>query len=819
MIFIKNINNCKVLSPVGSPDILDACIYSGADYVYLAANKYNARGFASNFTYDEIEDAIDFCHKYNVKLFVTVNIAILENEIVDVIDYVYYLYSHGVDGVIVSDIGLGDLINKIMPNFSLHASTQMTIYDYSFIKWLADNGYNNVNISREVPISRIRQITDKKSQENLDVNIEAFAHGAICYCYSGRCLMSSVMGGRSGNRGLCAQPCRMRYEMLNQDEIKIADKNYLLSTKDLCTYKDVKDLIDSGINTIKIEGRMKSREYVSAITYAYHQAVHGHFNDDDFLLLNLAFNRGLTSGYIMENPSTDVVSRIRSGSQGYAIGRVSKVEGRKITIKFLNKRYPTRIINGDGLKFEYENHTTGTYVSKIINQNRNKITIQLNEKKKIYEDSLVFITYSKYLEDMTKKIINEKHTNKIPLNLKLIISDDMNLKIICTYDNNKTYTYTPKAHFQEALNKPITREIINKQLRKTGNTDFKIESIEYENFKDNLFMPIGELNSIRRNLLKNLDEIILKSDMPTDEQLQDAKVKLEKFKQQHYIKNNKIQDYNLEFIAHVDTIKKVEIASNYDYIKDIYYDINMMNKTHDEYFNVIYDELKNVKEIIKDKNLIWVLPPLLLDQDIITVQKIIDKLQNEKIITAVRCDNIGVASQLTNCPIYGYDLNIYNNYTIEKLINTPKFERLGISHELSYDDIKTLNEYEKCPLEFMVFGNLDLMITEDNFENIIDGNEDNYYYLQDKRNQKFKVKQDIYNHSHIYDYQTLNLISEIDKIRKTAIKYLEIDLMNHDNVKEILDYIQDSLHYLKAKKPVDKTYQGNFKKGLYKKMN
>lgn len=785
--------------------------------MYIAGEKYNARGFAENFNYDEIIDAVYFCHKYNVKLYVTVNIAILDDEIVDVIDYVYFLYSHGVDGVIVSDIGLGDLINQIMPGFSLHASTQMTIYDYSFVKWLCENGYDNINISREVPISRIRKITGKSMDDDLDVNIEAFGHGAICYCYSGRCLMSSFLGGRSGNRGLCAQPCRMRYEMLNSNEISIADKNYLLSTKDLCTYKNVKDLIDSGINTIKIEGRMKSREYVSATTYAYHQAVHGHFSNDDFLLLNLAFNRGLTSGYTMGNRSTQVVSRIRSGSQGYAIGRVSKVEGRNITIKFLNKRYPTQIINGDGLKFEYENYTTGTYVSKIIKQNKNKITIQLNEKKKIYEESLVYITYSKYLEDMTKKIINEKHTNKIPLNLKLIISDDMTLKIICTYDNDKTYTYMPKAHFQEAQNNPITCEIIDKQLRKTGNTDFKIENIEYDNFKDNLFMPIGELNSIRRNLLKNLSEIILKSDMPTDEELNDAKVKLEKFKQKHYTKNNKIQDYNLEFIAHVDTIKKAEIVSSFDYITDIYYDINMSNKTHDEYFNMIYDELKNVKENIKDKNLIWVLPPLLLDEDIEKVQKIIDKLQTEKIITAVRCDNIGVASKL-DIPVYGYDLNIYNNYTIEKLINTPKFKRLSISPELSYDNLKTLNEYKECSLEFMVFGNLTLMITEDNFENIIEDSRDKYYYLQDKRNQKFKVKQDIYNHSHIYDYQTLDLISEIDKIRKTAIKYLEINLTNYDNIREILDYIQDSLHYLKTIKPVDKTYQGNFKKGLYKRL-
>ena len=217
-------NNCKILSPVGSMDVLKASVFSGADCVYLSGKMYGARDYASNFTHKQLEEAIEFCHNFNVGVFVTVNTSILENEIIDVLDYVYFLYTQGVDAIIVEDMGLAYLISKLIPKLKLHASTQMTIYDYSMVKYLYDNGFVNANISREVPIERIESIINKLRRYDYDMSIEVFAHGALCYSYSGRCLMSSFLGGRSGNRGLCAQPCRMRYALLDKYHGKISQK-------------------------------------------------------------------------------------------------------------------------------------------------------------------------------------------------------------------------------------------------------------------------------------------------------------------------------------------------------------------------------------------------------------------------------------------------------------------------------------------------------------------------------------------------------------------------------------------------------------------
>ncbi|OED30092.1 U32 family peptidase [Methanosphaera sp. WGK6] len=811
-------DDCKILAPVGSEDVLPAAVFSGADYVYLSGNKYGARDFADNFNYDGLKNAINFCHKFNVKVFVTVNISILESELIDVLDYVFYLYSHGADAVIIQDIGLASIVRELIPDLELHASTQMTIYDYSFVKWLSENGFSNVNISREVPLTRIKTIVSKLHEFNHDINIEVFGHGALCYCYSGQCLMSSFLGGRSGNRGLCAQPCRMRYILEDSYNVPLTDSTYLLSTKDLCTYNNVKDFIDAGIDSIKIEGRMKAKEYVSSSTYCYKQAVEGNYNADDFLLLNLAFNRGLTSGYINENSSDDVVGRERSGSQGYPIGRVIKVEENKITIKFGNRRFPTKIVNGDGLKFEYENESCGMYVSKIISQTKNKITLLNKKNIPVEEDSMVYITYSKYLQDKTKSIINQKHLHKIGLNLNISINNNSQMVIKCTSDNlKKPVTYTSKEVFEEAKNKPLTKDTVNKQLRKTGNTTFKINKIDYENFQDNLFMPMSSLNNIRRSLLEIIAKNIRKSYIPPKGKIQKIQDNIESFKKEHYHNKNNI-DSDKTWNIYINKIQQAEIITKYDYIDTVYYDGSYNYDSIKDYCQNIYDELREVKKIIGDKKLVWILPQLLLDNEIGHVSEILLKFNYEDIDIKVQTDNIGVANELdTNC--YGNNLNIYNNYSIKTLSENPGFERLTISNELSYNDIKKLKNY--CSLEYIVFGNVQLMLSEDDFENLLDSYRTDYYYLVDKRHNKFKLLFDCYNHSHIFDYRLLDLSEHLDKIYDTSISSLSIDsrFFNLEDTENIIKYFEDKINNKKSSLTLTKNnefYPCNFERGVYK---
>ena len=801
-------------------DVLKPAVFSGADFIYLSGTKYGARDYAENFNYDEIKEAIKFCHEYNVKVFVTVNISLLEKEIPEVVDYVYFLYVQGVDGVIIQDIGLASIIKQLMPDLSIHASTQMTIYDYSFVKWLSENNFDSANISREVPISRIKTISQKLRKYNHDINLEAFVHGALCYCYSGQCLMSSFLGGRSGNRGLCAQPCRMRYTFKDYYNTLLKESDYILSTKDLCTYNNVKEIIESGVNCLKIEGRMKSGEYVSSTTYAYKNIVNNNANKEDYLLLNLAFNRGFTEGYISDKSPHEVIGRNRSGNQGYPIGKVIKSNDREITIKFFNKRFPTKVVNGDGLKFEYENESCGMYVSKILSQNKNKITIKLKKGIHVEKDSLVYITYSKYLKDKTKSIINEKLIHKTEVNLEITINNDSQMEVKATSDMvDKSISYTSEEKFEKAKNKPVTKESLNKQLKKTGNTTYLIKNITYANFKENLFLPISTINKIRREIIEKIDKEITKTSIPTKEKQKEYKIRINEFKNQHYKKmehDKKEEKWNV----YINSLKQAELIKSHEYIDSVYYDGSYNYNNIESYIKGISDELIELHNIIPDKEIVWILPQILLDNELSHISEIIVKLKFHDIDIKIQTDNIGVADNI-DTDTYGNNLNIYNNYSIEKLYNDPGFRKLVISNEISYEDIKQLN-HQKCELEYVIFGHIQLMISRDNFEDLIEEEITNTYYLIDKRNKKFRVMKDCYDNSHILDYRILNLEKYLTRLRNTSINNFTIDLrfFNMRDTETILNHFKENNEgYNNTKLELTENnnfFIGNIEKGVYK---
>ncbi len=800
-------------------DVLKSAVFSGADCVYLSGKNYGARDYAENFDYDELKEAVTFCHKYNVQVFVTVNISILEREIPKVIDYVYYLYCQGVDAIIVQDIGLFSIIRELIPDLNIHASTQMTVYDYSFVKWLCENGISSVNLSREVPLSRIRDISRKLREFDCDVNLEVFVHGALCYCYSGQCLMSSFLGGRSGNRGLCAQPCRMRYALKDDYNTLLEDENYLLSTRDLCTYHNVKDFIEAGVNCLKIEGRMKSSQYVSSTTFAYRNAVDDNFNKEDYLLLNLAFNRGFTEGYISGKNPCDVVGRNRAGNQGYPIGRVIKSNDREITIKFTNKRFPTKIVNGDGLKFEFEGESCGMYVSKIISQTRNKITVRAKKGMFIEKDSMVYITYSKYLKDKTKMIINEKNIHKIDINLAITINNQQEMQVKASSDLlEKSVMYTSKEKFQKAKNKPLTKENLNQQLQKTKDTPYNIKNISYTNFKNDLFMPISTINKIRRELIQKIDKQITRKQNPTKEEKESIKKAINTFKNKHYIENKTSTEE--KWNVYINDPQQTEILKKYPYITSIYYDASYNYKNIAEYTENITEQLIQINKTNPDKELIWILPQILLDKDLPQITENITKLQNNGINIKIQTDNIGIAVNL-EVEKYGNNLNIYNNYTIKKLAQNLGFKKLTVSNEISYNDLKLLNN-TYCELEYIIFGHIQLMITKDNFEDLIEEEITNTYYLIDKRNNRYLMKKDCYQNSHIYDYRILNLENHMERLRKTNINNFTIDcrFFNKTDTEKILEHFQKIKNNQYEKLELTKNnkfFMGNIEMGVYKK--
>ena len=301
----------ELLSPAGSEAALHAAVQSGADAVYFGGMKFGARHSAKNFTTEDIKKHADYCHLYGVDVHVTVNTLIKEREMPEVIDYVRSLSDAGADALIIQDIGAAELIHRAVPEMQLHASTQMTVTDLDGVKYLEDMGFSRVVLARELNMREIERICAHAKAE-----IEVFAHGAICMCYSGQCLMSSIIGGRSGNRGRCAQPCRLAYELL--DKGKPCGSAYVLSPKDMALVKHLDELKNIGVSSLKIEGRLKRAEYVSAVTGIYRKYLDSgaDVSKEDMRELHDAFSRsGFTDGYFTGRLGSDMMSHRNPGNE------------------------------------------------------------------------------------------------------------------------------------------------------------------------------------------------------------------------------------------------------------------------------------------------------------------------------------------------------------------------------------------------------------------------------------------------------------------------------------------------------------------------
>ena len=309
----------ELLSPAGSEAALHAAVQSGADAVYFGGMKFGARHSAKNFSIEDIKKQTAYCRLYGVDVHVTVNTLIKERETAEVIEYVRALSDAGVDALIIQDIGAAELIHRAIPEMQLHASTQMTVTDLDGVRYLEDMGFSRVVLARELNMREIERICAHAKAE-----IEVFAHGAICMCYSGQCLMSSIIGGRSGNRGRCAQPCRLCYELL--DKGRSCGSAYVLSPKDMALVRHLDELKEIGVSSLKIEGRLKRAEYVSAVTGIYRKYLDSgaEVSKEDMRELHDAFSRsGFTDGYFTGRLGRDMMSHKNPGNENNSFTRAA----------------------------------------------------------------------------------------------------------------------------------------------------------------------------------------------------------------------------------------------------------------------------------------------------------------------------------------------------------------------------------------------------------------------------------------------------------------------------------------------------------------
>ena len=460
------IKDIELLAPVGSMEALYAAVENGCNAVYLGGKLFSARQYANNFDLEELKIAVEYGHLRNVRVYVTVNILLDNGEMKEVLDYIKYLYEIDVDGIIVQDLGLIYLINKLLPDFEIHGSTQITVNNLSGALFLEELGLKRVVLAREVPIDEIKKI-DKES----NIELEAFIHGALCVCYSGQCLMSSILGGRSGNRGACAQPCRLNYSIINYNTGELLSEEwnnkYLLSPKDLNTIDYVGDIIDSGIISLKIEGRMKSPEYVATIVKNYRKALDfgsEKITDRDREDILQIFNRGFTKGLMLGDFSKDFISLERPDNRGVPsdelLNRAKSYEGEK-------NRYP----------------------------------IDMSIEVYINSPAVFSIKYGD-LEFKSQSKAPVEKAKKLPLTEETIVSQLSKINDTVYYIDNLDIDLENGAFMSLSDINSLRRNGIEKlnEYRKNFNHREKVDNIKYKNLTEKIFKYNKDINPSKRNI-------------------------------------------------------------------------------------------------------------------------------------------------------------------------------------------------------------------------------------------------------------------------------------------------------------------------------
>ena len=693
----------ELLSPAGNMQCLKAAIQAGCDAVYLGGYKFGARTFAGNFDNEEMIEAINYAHLYGVKIYVTVNTIIYENEVEEFMEYVDFLYKNNADALIIQDIGMLDLIRKTYPNFELHASTQMHLHNKEGVDLARKLGVKRCVIARETDFQTIKNIKD-----NIDMDLEVFVHGALCISYSGQCLMSSLIGGRSGNRGSCAGSCRLKYDFIHNNK-KINKDDYILSTKDLNSLENIGKLIDIGVDSFKLEGRMKSPAYVYTVTKLYRKAIDSYLQKgkveiDEKELNNLRkiFNRKFTRGFLFNEDNNEYTNPYRPNHLGIEIGKVIDVKGSNAIVKLIDN-----LSINDGIRFVGKKDT-GLILTSMF-KNGKKVTkaykgdvVSIKIKEDVKVGSIVLKTtdynLNKEIEEQIKQEVRKVNiTGEVNLYIdkpvQFTISDGINeVKVI---GNN----------VQKSINAPILKEKVGEQLNKLGSTIYKFESLKI-NMDENIFISIKELNELRRNAIELLNE--------------------KRLYKRDYVKGKysiDIPDFEREqkYSVQINSLKQ------YEMIKD-------------KNYQVIYiDDLDTFKQIEDDRK-------------ILKLERVINEYLNYK--TSLLVGELGSINYYENI-ITDFSLNIVNSYSVA-LLHSLGVKRITLSYEMTDEQIMELinaynKRYNKNPnLELIVYANEEVMISKFNLNKYF--NVESNSFLKDRFGNLYPiiVKNNL---MHIYNYK------------------------------------------------------------------
>ncbi|QGG48787.1 DUF3656 domain-containing U32 family peptidase [Heliorestis convoluta] len=506
----------ELLAPAGSMDALRAAIENGADAVYLGGTRFGARHYASNFDMDELAEAVSYAHQRHVAVYVTVNTLLHDGEMEELPRYARQLYEASVDALIVQDLGVLRLLRKLFPHWELHSSTQMTVSNVESALLLAQEGVRRIVLARELSLPEIAEISKVPGIET-----EVFVHGALCISYSGQCLMSSLIGGRSGNRGRCAQPCRLTYNLVDQKGQNLVDikkvGHHLLSPKDIKTIEHLPALIEAGVRSLKIEGRMKKPEYVATAVRQYRQALDRALEGKSFYVkkeeeraLQQIFNRGFSPSYLEGNLGEDLMSYKRPNHRGLYIGRIKKIDSKQ---SLVHLDLAEELTQGD--EIEAWVSKGGRSVTAV-----KQLTVQGEEREKAFprevailpwkgtfrEGDRVFKIYDSELVTWARQSYQRPSTlRRIPLQGTVTVQVGMPLTVTYRDGEGHQGQACTEEVVQVANKRPLTVEVLQEQLGRLGTTAFVLETLEAQ-LDEGAMIPLRQLNEVRRQAIAELEK-------------------------------------------------------------------------------------------------------------------------------------------------------------------------------------------------------------------------------------------------------------------------------------------------------------------------
>lgn len=800
----------ELLSPVGDFECLKAAVQNGADSVYLGASSFNARARATNFDENSLKEAVEYAKLHNVKVNLTLNTLIKNEEFEDAVNLAVYAYNIGVDAIIVQDLGLSSYLLKNHPEIPLHASTQMTVHNLAGVQNLEKQGFSRVVLSRELSISEIKYI-----KENTACELEVFIHGALCISYSGGCLFSSMVGDRSGNRGLCAQPCRLPYELLDSKENKISS-GFLLSPRDLCSLDYLPTLVRLGIDCFKIEGRMKTPTYVATVTRIYRKYIDfilEHLDLSDAEIINLihkelektneatglsdkeellqSFNRGgFSDGHFPDKENKNLVFKEKSNNEGIYLGKVFRFNNNKGHISF---ELQNSLSIGDKIKVGNDLYT----VSELMIENKNFKTLDKGKrvtigrmKGDIKNNSPIYRMESKALNDsIAPTFSSEKEFKKLPLDAEIRIVEGkpvkLNVRGLTGFYEGLEVSITSEFIPEKAINAPLTEEKITSMLSKTGSTQFEFRNIKTE-LGEGLFIPkVSTINDMRRTALSKLEGMVLEK----------------------YSHNLSPILPELPDNIKTKTEPKLAILLNIINLNYNYLNLENIDSFYIPYRYFISEKYKELLKAISQKfNTYIYMPPVIKDN--ISKNNLEENIKNIILNFAIKGAVLSHISQIeffkdfTLELIANYNFNIFNTYSANEL-KEKGLTRFIPSLELNKNELKSLLDKATINTEAIVYGKTPLMTN--NYCYL--GQSNKCYKDCDRKcmlNEKYELKDRLGFKFRILPDNTCTLTT-IFNSKTTSITFedLKLDYTRIDILDESYEEIKNIISTVKAGKRFD----------------